>query len=86
MVSRRTTSTVPASVAIVAKCVRFPFAVRATFTFDIHFLVSGVAPTIGLLFFGFEQLFVPVFAGSAASGFLHDVVDFLALANRKTWI
>lgn len=53
--------------------------------FDVHFLETGVAPPVGILFLDFEQFFIPRFVRKGP-GLSHHVVDFLAFASRVTGI
>lgn len=89
--NRSTTTATTASTATAATrgwtiAVSATLAIRAAgIFFDIHFFKSGMTPTIRILLFNLEQLFIPSFVGKSSS-LPHYVIDFLALSSGVTGV
>lgn len=74
-----------ASVATITAVTSFPghnltitFA-RAALALDVHLLVAGVAPTVGVLLLGLNQFLVPIVVGCVGTSLFHNVVDLASL-------
>lgn len=76
-----TTSTAAADTGRRTVAISATLTIRAAgIFFDVHFLESGMTPTVRILFLNLQKLLIPRFVGKSSS-LSHYVVDFLALSS-----
>lgn len=72
-------------ISVIRFAITFTTRTAVLITFNIHFLESSVPPSVRVLLFNLQQLFIPIIV-SACPCLLHYVVDFSPFPSWMTRI